>query len=93
MNRDQTFVALWTDYLEGELDEAGIAQLRQLLESDAEFLETAVDEFQTHRLLGLSAHDNRVRHEAFVKATMARLPAMTMPSMLKLNSDRYWKNR
>ena len=25
--------------------------------------------------------------------TIATLPATTSPSMLKLNSDRYWKNR
>ena len=75
MNNDQRFVELWNDYLEGELDGTGIAELQQLLASDDSFLETAADSFRTHRLLGFNAQDSETRHEDFVRATMAMLPA------------------
>ena len=66
---------LWNDYLEGELDETGIAELRELLARDPANLNGAVDDFQIHRLLGLQAQDSESRHEAFVRDTMAQLPA------------------
>ena len=69
------FELLWTNYLEGELDPSELLELRQLLESDETLLKDAADSFRTHRLLGLSAHDNDERHEDSVCSTMAMLPA------------------
>ncbi len=75
MNHDERFDELWNDYLEGELDQAGMAELQQLLDSNADMLEAATDSFRVHRLLGLDAADSVSRHEDFVQATMAKLPA------------------
>lgn len=69
------FNQLWTDYLEGELDEAGIAELRELLQHDQQLLEAAADSYQLHRLLGIAACDDPDFSEHFVQATMDRLPA------------------
>ena len=52
MNPDERFADLWTDYLEGELDESGIAELQELL-ADGSRLESAVGDYEVHRLLGL----------------------------------------
>ena len=75
MNNHERFDSLWNDYLEGELHEEGLAELQQLLASDDRFLRSAADSFQVHRLLGLKAEDNEIRHEDFVRATMERLPS------------------
>ena len=75
MNNDQRFEQLWNDYLEGELDDIGIAELQQLLGSDESFLKAAADSFRVHRLLGLKAEDSEERHEDFVRATMVKLPS------------------
>jgi hypothetical protein len=74
MNEQERFDQLWTDYLEGELDADGFAELRDLLADDDSRLTAAVDDFQVHRLLGLHAQDSEARHESFVKETMAGLP-------------------
>lgn len=75
MSKIDRFNQLWNDYLEGELDEVGMAELKDILGSDEGYLQHAVDSFQTHRLLGLSAQDSESRHEAFVRQTMEKLPA------------------
>ncbi|QDT07083.1 FecR protein [Rubripirellula lacrimiformis] len=74
MNPDDRFAELWTDYLEGELDENGIDQLRALLAADADLVRTAADLYQTHRLLGLVADDTSMHRNAFVDGVIARLP-------------------
>ncbi|NQV27912.1 MAG: FecR domain-containing protein [Rhodopirellula sp.] len=74
MSQPNRFEELWTDYLEGELDESGIAELRELLASDEALLKQAADQFQTHRLLGLIAAEEVERHEQFVSETLDRLP-------------------
>ena len=74
MTNASQFESLWNSYLEGELDEAGIAELQQLFALDHALLEAAADSFRTHRLLGLNAQDTEARHEQFVAATMAMLP-------------------
>lgn len=71
----QRFVELWTDYLEGDLDESGIAELRRLLAADEQLVMIAADLYQTHRLLGLAADKRGTRRDDFVRQTLARLPA------------------
>ena len=75
MSADERFIELWNDYLEGELDEQGIAELRQLVEADDRLLQMAADSYRTHRLLGLYVQGSKSRHEDFVRETMSRLPA------------------
>lgn len=75
MSEQDRFDELWNDYLEGELDEAGMTELKRFLASDDARVAEAVDSFQTHRLLGLEVQDSVERHEAFVRQTMAALPA------------------
>ena len=60
MNAQNRFAELWTDYLEGELDETGIAELRELLAADQSLLKLAADMYQTHRL--------------FIREVLSRLP-------------------
>lgn len=74
MNEQERFNELWTDYVEGDLDDAGFAELRELMAKDDGRLSDAVDDFQTHRLLGLHAQDSDERHEGFVRETMTKLP-------------------
>ncbi|QDV88794.1 FecR domain-containing protein [Planctomycetes bacterium TBK1r] len=71
---DERFTELWTDYLEGELDEHGLAELRELLEADERRVTQAADLFQTHRLLGLIVEEEPTRQDEFVRETMAKLP-------------------
>ena len=75
MNEQDRFNQLWNDYLEGDLDETGITELRELMASDPDRLTGAVDDFQIHRLMGLQAQDSESRHDAFVRDTMSQLPA------------------
>jgi len=75
MNHEERFIELWNDYLEGELDESGLAELQALVEKDEHLLEMAADSYQIHRLLGLIAQDSASRQESFVSETLARLPA------------------
>ena len=74
MNEQERFNQLWSDYLEGDLDEGGLAELRELMAGDDLRLPEAVDDFQIHRLLGLKAQDSDDRHESFVRETMGKLP-------------------
>ncbi|QDV40395.1 FecR protein [Stieleria neptunia] len=71
---DDRFTELWTDYLEGELDQRGLAELRELLAADQSRVELAADLFQTHRLLGLVVEEAPNRQDEFVRETMAKLP-------------------
>lgn len=75
MNVDERFVELWNDYLEGELGESGIAELRALVAADDRLLKLAADSYQTHRLLGLLADESQARQDAFVREALARLPS------------------
>lgn len=72
---EERFISLWNDYLEGDLDEPGIAELRSLVGRDERLLSMATDSYQIHRLLGLAAQDTPERQDAFVGETMVRLPA------------------
>jgi hypothetical protein len=74
MNTEERFSILWTDYLEGELDEGGLAKLRELLADDRRLVELAADSLRTHRLLGMAEQENRWQQDAFVAETMAKLP-------------------
>ena len=77
---DERFALLWTDYLEGELDVAGMAELNALL-ADEQLLALAADHYQTHRRLGLIASARREEAaaqadaDAFIADVMERLPA------------------
>ena len=75
MNDDERFIELWNDYLEGELDESGIAELQALVAGNDRLVQMAADSYQMHRLLGLLAQDSVSRREGFVSETLARLPA------------------
>jgi len=46
MNSDERFIELWNDYLEGELDESGIAELQALVAGDERLLRMATDIYQ-----------------------------------------------
>ncbi len=76
---DERFEILWTDYLEGVLDAAGMAALDALLAADERLVARAADLYQTHRRLGLLAAERRGAaaspHGDFVADVMARLPA------------------
>lgn len=72
MNSYDRFAELWTDYLEGELSDAQIAELRQLLDEDPQRLSAATASYQLHRLLGLVAKPED--SDGFVAATMQRIP-------------------
>lgn len=88
MTDDDRFDDLWAAYLEGDLDETGRRELQKLL-GDESRMERAVDLYQIHRLLGVLATEIGPQSgmagvqtasastdaEAFVAATMARLPA------------------
>ncbi|MCA8987266.1 MAG: FecR domain-containing protein [Planctomycetaceae bacterium] len=74
MNIPEEFSNLWTDYLEGDLDESGIARLRDLLSSDEHLLKLAAELYQTHRLLGLVSENTDSRQDQFVQEVLSRLP-------------------
>ena len=74
MNTEDRFSILWTDYLEGELDETRLAELRELLASDPHLVELAADSLRTHRLLGMAESERHWQQDAFVADTMAKLP-------------------
>ena len=74
MTAQQRFSEFWTDYLEGDLDEAGVAQLEALLAADESLRARAADLFQTHRLLGFALQDSPAARESFVESALARVP-------------------
>jgi hypothetical protein len=74
MKPEERFAELWTDYLEGDLDEAGHAELRALLAEHESLRQKAADLYQVHRLLGFAGVAGDVNSEAFVKDTLARVP-------------------
>ncbi|WP_436714366.1 FecR domain-containing protein [Roseiconus lacunae] len=74
MSPEERFAVLWTDYLEGELQESSLAELRELLADDEQRLRHAVDLYQTHRLLTLAAEHRPGRQREFVDRVMQRLP-------------------
>jgi hypothetical protein len=80
---DERFAELWTDYLEGELDAAGMAELAALLAAEERLVTRAADLYQLHRRLGLLAARRRddqqaaqapCSTESFVADVMQRLP-------------------
>jgi hypothetical protein len=74
VNAQERFAELWTDYLEGDLEESGVVELRGLLEADESLVQHAADLLQTHRLLGLVVREEPARQDEFVRQTMALLP-------------------
>lgn len=66
--------ALWRDYLEGDLSEAGMEALRQSFESDPGARPGRIEALRLHRELGLVLSTTAGDRADFVAATMARLP-------------------
>ncbi len=75
MKNDERFIELWNDYLEGEIDQSGIAELQALAAGNEHLSQMAADGYQMHRLLGLIAQDSASRQDEFVRETLSRLPA------------------
>ena len=73
MTAADRFTQLWTDFLEGDLDDDGRAELDELL-ADPGLVREAVESYHLHRLLGLLAAESSAG-DAFIADTMARLPA------------------
>tara|TARA_R110002095_G_scaffold215072_2_gene208427 strand:+ start:18026 stop:19804 length:1779 start_codon:yes stop_codon:yes gene_type:complete len=71
---EERFTELWTDYLEGDLEEAGMVELRNMLADHKDLLKQAFDLYQTHRLLGFIAIEEPLDNNRFIRETMARLP-------------------
>jgi len=74
VNTQERFADLWTDYLEGELNETGVDELNELLAGDPALSKHAADLLQTHRLLGLVVAEKPTQRDEFVRQTLARLP-------------------
>jgi len=74
MTPNERFAELWGDYLEGDLDATGQAELLALLNADESLRARAVDLFQLHRMLGFSHRDCAESGEAFVRSVAAQLP-------------------
>jgi len=74
MNPDERFELLWTDFLEGDLDAEGMAELQSLLAQHSHLQERATDLLQTHRLLGFAAQEERASTEVFAREVLNRLP-------------------
>jgi hypothetical protein len=70
----QRFDRLWTDYLEGDLDEHGVAELRELLAENDAFADQAASLYQTHRLLGYLHKESDAGSRLFVQNLRKRLP-------------------
>jgi Concanavalin A-like lectin/glucanases superfamily len=75
------FEDLWADFLEGELDDRGFADLERLLASDPALLSRATDLYEEHRLLGLLLQGQFDDHEEHLIATLR--------SRLKDQTDRH----
>lgn len=74
MSAQERLAELCTDYLEGELSESGIEELRGLLASDEKLVQLAADMYQTHRLLGLAVEELPSRQDEFVREVLSLLP-------------------
>ena len=74
MSTEDRFAELWTDYLEGELDDNGMEELRELMAADESMAVRAADQLQTHRLLGLIVAEALPQRDAFIRETLAQLP-------------------
>ena len=74
MSVDERFELLWNDYLEGDLDDGGMRELRLLLLGNEDYLREAVSLYRTHRMLGLAAKNGQEQQDRFVEETLARLP-------------------
>lgn len=72
--KEERFYELWTDFLEGDLDEAGMAELRSLMAEDESLLTSATDIYQLHRLLGVLTSESAAEADSFVRDTMDQLP-------------------
>ncbi len=66
---------LWTDYLEGELENSGLTELDALLSRDEARVRQVCDDYQQHRLLGRLHAEGPADRDRFVKRTLERLAA------------------
>ena len=82
MTPDERFETLWTDFLEGDLEADGLAELQALLADHPRLQTAAADMLETHRMLSFTAYEGAIRKEAaaesdaeaFVRRTLHRLP-------------------
>lgn len=74
MSVQDRFAELWTDYLEGDLDDGGVEELRELMAADESLSKRAADQLQTHRLLGLIVAEALPQRDEFIRETLAQLP-------------------
>ncbi len=68
------FDTLWTDFLEGELDDTGPAELAEITRAHPELIATATDRYQFHKMLGY-LHGEEKSAESFIRDTVRKLPA------------------
>lgn len=77
---EERFATLWTDYLEGDLDADGMADINALLAADEQLVMRAADLYQMHRRLSVLASqqpdDANAAHvsASFVDDVIRRLP-------------------
>lgn len=74
VNVPDRFAELWTDFLEGDLDESGLEALQGLFSADESLVQRAADLLQTHRLLGLVAAESMSQQNSFVRDVLSRFP-------------------
>lgn len=67
------FDELWADFIDGEIDEAGIKELGELMSQHPELLVSAADQFQIHRLLEVLQQQDPELAEEFVQSTVKRV--------------------
>jgi hypothetical protein len=65
------FDDLWSRYLEGELDEGGMAELSRMLDEDPKRLAQAADSYELHRLLGFICRGSDDKQ--FIHDTLQRI--------------------
>ena len=58
MNTNDRFAELWTNYLEGDLTDEGLVELRALFASHPELMTAATELYQLHRMLGLMSQED-----------------------------------
>lgn len=72
MNTHERFSELWSDYLEGELDQHELEELRLILSNNSDCRSIAIQQYQIHRALGVFSRSD---HELFIRETLSHLPA------------------
>ncbi|MFO0941694.1 MAG: hypothetical protein U0930_13130 [Pirellulales bacterium] len=72
MNTHERFTELWSAYLEGELDQVGLEELRQILTENPDCRSLAIGQYQVHRALGVLSLPDQ---ELFIRETLKHVPS------------------